>query len=158
MTDNVLIGRLFDVEAFAKMPKCKGSFQKGEAGCLLTGLLKGLDIVMVEGCFIDSNTGKGLTGLFNSIDELAAFHNVDFPRTVACNNMDAPYPYIANIDYFFQYIIKEYDNGDPISALNKIWELIDKLPKKINNTPAAGDYKQVVESQICGLVNKQYAK
>ncbi len=101
--------KVFDASVFASTPKCIGEFYQGKARCLLNAFWQGFGII-----------NKSLLLLLNDTDTLALQLKVSG----------------STDEYgFSDLIVRLYDGGKEIEALELIWELIEKLPAHMKKNP-----------------------
>jgi hypothetical protein len=138
---SIFDNRVFDVEKFVTMPKCTKSWNIGPAGCILTAFSYAFGV--------ESNSGRinGLNSLgpnlkqevnvlaeslgFNKLYPGPCYRNICIKQQNQNNDLCNEECINANYD-FSNKVIQLYDRGQEIEALDMIWELIEKLPNKIN--------------------------
>ncbi len=152
---NIFDGLTFDSAAFISYPRCVGSFldEVNEAGCLLTNFWRALGFNLhIERTYPSEGVVKQeyvftLNGgsTFN-LSEMISSTNTLFDKYLPY--LDLPKHYRWRIDNYYevsmspvQFITCNYDEiaseylDDPKSkdAVDLIWQLIDKLPKKVHS-------------------------
>lgn len=127
-TDTIFEGLVFNTEKFLKMPKCKGSWIKGESGCLLTAFFYAFGL----------KTTKSIPT--NTICSVLKFMEVgEHTQYTALTHFDI---LLSRIGGTVRYtdITSKYDKGEEIKALQLVWQVIEALPNKT----APGDISEVV--------------
>lgn len=119
---------VLDVKKFAEIPKCKGAFRQGESRCLLSAFWQALGFSSPEHGFVywshpDCNIKFDTEKMLLISNDLIRNYGLKFEAT--------PEDHVS-IRRGAKAIMYTYDSLDPTDALNMVWELIDRHPKKIN--------------------------
>lgn len=112
----------FDVKAFAEMPKCKGRWTKGEAGCLMTAFLRGFGFHFVPGGK-EEWVRQGGTNL-KHVAMINEFNKLSEELGLESHFTHPEYESAAG------KIVFNFDNGSEVEALHMIWSIIERLPNK----------------------------
>ena len=133
--------KTFDVAKFLSVPKCKGTYVDNNGSkCLLSAFVEGFGFIVKRnpGClgtdvYYDNKWIGTIDNVFQEIDKLAnqLFHKIDFfSSEMPKFPMD-----------FTSAVIQDYDEGDPKAAIDLVFQLIDKLPKRTINKLQSNNQK-----------------
>lgn len=144
MIKTIFHGLEFDVEQFAKSPKCTQVWYNEDtgAGCLLTAFWQAFG-------FKPEFNARGSTRFVSPCKQFTyCLQDMREETNILSNNLGLPADYQSSSGFTFDFsecVIDLFDSSEKMmDAVNLVWELIDKLPNKVNIVDKS--YMRLLES------------